>query len=95
LTLREQQVMQLIGTGLSNKEIARRLNIGLGTVKSHVHSVLGKLALNRRSQIARWMNGSPVWSDVPWHVPSQVHEQPPGIRRARAVPDRASITSPP
>ena len=57
LTLREQQVMQLLGTGLSNKEIARRLNIGLGTIKSHVHNVLSKLALNRRSQVARWMNG--------------------------------------
>lgn|GEM_PF-573703 len=51
LTLREQQVAALIDAGLSNKEIARHLNIGLATTKSHVHNLLGKLALARRSQV--------------------------------------------
>jgi DNA-binding NarL/FixJ family response regulator len=95
LTFREQQVMQLIGAGLSNKEIARRLNIGLGTIKSHVHNVLRKLTLNRRSQIARCMSGSPMWSEDPRDVPSQVHGQPPGIRRTPALVHRGYITSPP
>jgi two-component system, NarL family, nitrate/nitrite response regulator NarL len=54
LTVREKQVVRLICSGLSNKEIARRLNIGLSTTKSHVHKLLGKLALERRGQIARW-----------------------------------------
>jgi DNA-binding NarL/FixJ family response regulator len=54
LTVRERQVVRLICSGLSNKEIARRLNIGLSTTKSHVHKLLGKLALERRGQIARW-----------------------------------------
>jgi DNA-binding NarL/FixJ family response regulator len=54
LTARETQVVRLICSGLSNKEIARRLNIGLSTTKSHVHKLLGKLALERRGQIARW-----------------------------------------
>jgi two-component system, NarL family, nitrate/nitrite response regulator NarL len=48
-------VVRLVAAGLSNKEIARRLDIGLATVKSHVHNVLGKLALQRRSQVARCM----------------------------------------
>ena len=42
-------------TGLSNKEIARRLNIGLTTTKSHVHNALGKLNVQRRGQVATWM----------------------------------------
>jgi two-component system, NarL family, nitrate/nitrite response regulator NarL len=58
LTVREEQVVQLIGAGLSNKEIARQLKIGLGTTKSHVHNVLGKLELKRRSQVARWVHAS-------------------------------------
>jgi two-component system, NarL family, nitrate/nitrite response regulator NarL len=60
LTVREEQVVRLIGAGLSNKEIARQLKIGLGTTKSHVHNVLGKLELQRRSQVARWIHSEPV-----------------------------------
>jgi two-component system nitrate/nitrite response regulator NarL len=52
LTAREDQVVSLVAAGLSNKEIARRLDIGLATVKSHVHNVLAKLTLERRSQLA-------------------------------------------
>jgi len=55
LTVREREIVQLIGTGLSNKDIARRLNIGLATTKSHVHNLLGKLKLQRRGQAASWM----------------------------------------
>jgi two-component system nitrate/nitrite response regulator NarL len=54
LTPRELEIVELIGTGLSNKEIARRLNIGLSTTKSHVHSLLNKLSLQRRGQAANW-----------------------------------------
>ena len=54
LTRRELEIVGLIGSGLSNKEIARRLNIGLATTKSHVHSVLSKLRLQRRGQAASW-----------------------------------------
>ena len=51
LTRRETQILRLIGDGLSNKDIARRLGITLGTTKSHVHNVLGKLSFQRRSQV--------------------------------------------
>lgn len=55
LTPRELEIVRLISTGLSNKEIARRLNIGLTTTKSHVHRALGKLNVQRRGQVATWM----------------------------------------
>ncbi len=48
----EQQITDLIAEGLSNKEIAQRLNIATYTVKSHVHNILEKLALHSRLQIA-------------------------------------------
>jgi two-component system, NarL family, nitrate/nitrite response regulator NarL len=56
-TAREMQILEMIGDGLSNKEIARQLNIGLATTKSHVHNLLGKLGLQRRSQAASWIRG--------------------------------------
>jgi DNA-binding NarL/FixJ family response regulator len=59
LTSREEQVARLISAGLSDKEIARRLNIGLATTKSHVHNLLGKLMLTRRTQVARWLRVTP------------------------------------
>ncbi len=52
LTQRERQVIDLIGEGLSNKEIAQRLHIATHTIKSHVHNILEKLALHTRLQIA-------------------------------------------
>ena len=49
LTLREQEVLDLIATGATDKEIAERLSLSLHTVKSHVRSILSKThALNRR-----------------------------------------------
>jgi two-component system, NarL family, nitrate/nitrite response regulator NarL len=66
LTTREEQVARLIEAGLSNKEIARRLNIGLATTKSHVHNVLGKLDLTRRSQITVWIRQQQHGHAVPW-----------------------------
>ncbi len=52
MTKREREVISLIAEGLSNKEIAGRLDIATDTVKSHVHSILEKLALHSRLQIA-------------------------------------------
>jgi DNA-binding NarL/FixJ family response regulator len=52
MTKREQEIANLIADGLSNKEIAQRLNIATYTVKSHVHNILEKLALHSRLQIA-------------------------------------------
>jgi DNA-binding NarL/FixJ family response regulator len=52
LTSRERQVIELLGEGLSNKEIATRLHIAVHTVKSHVHNVLEKLSLRSRLEVA-------------------------------------------
>ena len=57
LTAREGQIAQLVAVGMSNKEIARRLNIGLATTKTHVHHLLGKLNLQGRGQAASWIRG--------------------------------------
>jgi len=54
MTPRELQVIDLIGEGLSNKELAYRLNIATHTVKSHVRNVMEKLALHTRLQIAAY-----------------------------------------
>lgn len=53
MTKRERQVIELIADGLTNKEIAQNLHLSTFTVKSHVHNILEKLALNSRVQIAR------------------------------------------
>ncbi len=59
LTRREGEVLQLIGQGLSNKEIARKLTLSLATVKHHVHHVLQKLKLPRRAQAMRRVRETP------------------------------------
>jgi DNA-binding NarL/FixJ family response regulator len=52
LTAREREVLDLVGEGLSNKEIARRLSIQEQTAKNHVHHMLVKLGVNRRVEAA-------------------------------------------
>ena len=52
LTAREKEILGLITAGLSNKEIATRLVIGVPTVKTHVHNILRKLGASRRGQAA-------------------------------------------
>jgi DNA-binding NarL/FixJ family response regulator len=52
MTNREREITGHIADGMSNKEIAQRLNIATYTVKSHVHNILEKLALHSRLQLA-------------------------------------------
>jgi DNA-binding NarL/FixJ family response regulator len=52
LTAREREIAWLLNHGLSNKEIAGQLQIELGTVKNHVHNLLRKLGVSRRSEAA-------------------------------------------
>ena len=60
LTRRESEVLELLGRGLSNKEIASELCLSVATVKHHVHHVLEKLQLQRRAQAMRRVR------DAPW-----------------------------
>ena len=55
LTRREGEICGLVCDGLSNKEIARALNCSEGTVKNHVHSILSKIGVSRRSALPRLM----------------------------------------
>jgi DNA-binding NarL/FixJ family response regulator len=52
LTEREREVVQWVGQGLSNQQIAEKMKIGHNTVRSHVSSILRKLDLENRTQIA-------------------------------------------
>jgi DNA-binding NarL/FixJ family response regulator len=55
LTEREKQVLDLLGENFTNKEIADRLYIEVGTVKNHVHSILDKLDVNNREEAASYL----------------------------------------
>ncbi|MCG8671060.1 MAG: two-component system response regulator NarL [Pseudomonadales bacterium] len=55
LTDREKQVLKLVANGLSNKMIARKLDIAEGTVKVHVKRVLNKLGMRSRVEAAVWV----------------------------------------
>jgi two-component system nitrate/nitrite response regulator NarL len=52
LTIREREVVLLIADGLSNKEVARRLQLSEGTVKIHLHNIYQKLQVNNRTALA-------------------------------------------
>jgi DNA-binding NarL/FixJ family response regulator len=54
LTPREREVLQLIARGYRYKEIAARLHLSVKTVEAHVSSVLRKLQLSSRHELARW-----------------------------------------
>lgn len=53
ITPRELEILQLIATGLSNREIAERVNVSENTVKTHSSRVFDKLGVNRRTQAVR------------------------------------------
>jgi DNA-binding NarL/FixJ family response regulator len=48
ITVREQQILNLMIDGLTNKEVAQKLNIATHTVKSHVHNLFQKLEIRNR-----------------------------------------------
>lgn len=54
LTAREREVLALVGEGLANKAIGRRLGISEKTVKAHLTSVYASLGVSDRTQAALW-----------------------------------------
>jgi DNA-binding NarL/FixJ family response regulator len=68
LTAREREVLGLMADRLTNREIAAALNLELGTVKNHVHSVLKKLSLQNRQQAVYFRSGA-------FPLPSASHVQ--------------------
>ncbi|MBV7363798.1 response regulator transcription factor [Actinomycetaceae bacterium TAE3-ERU4] len=67
LTPSERKVLMLIGDGLSNREIGDRLGVAEKTVKNHITSLLAKMGLQRRTQVAAWVAGQRVAS---WRTPT-------------------------
>jgi len=55
LSEREEEVARLVGTGATNREVARTLFITEGTAKNHVTSILRKLGLRDRTRLALWV----------------------------------------
>jgi len=63
LTPREREITALLALGLQNKEIARRLSLGNATVKNHVHNILQKFNVGRRSEIVGRRFEIDIWHD--------------------------------
>jgi DNA-binding NarL/FixJ family response regulator len=55
LTPREREVAELIGQGLSNRQIATRLVTSVRTAETHVENVLRKLGFSSRARVAAWV----------------------------------------
>jgi DNA-binding NarL/FixJ family response regulator len=76
LTPREREVLALIELSWTNKQIAHHLCIEVRTVKNHVHNLLEKLRVSRRSEAATWRNRGarisrePTRTSPPWPWPS-------------------------
>lgn len=51
---RESEIVQLVGRGLRNKEVAQQLSISEGTVKTHLRSIFRKLSVSGRTELAIW-----------------------------------------
>ena len=56
VTLREREVLQMIGQGANNREISKCLHISEKTVKNHVSNLFRRLGLRDRTQLAIWIN---------------------------------------
>jgi DNA-binding NarL/FixJ family response regulator len=74
LTPREIEMARMLARGLSNKEIARELQLSIATIKNHVHAVLQKLQLGSRTQVAGRLVENPA----------MLHFPPSGSARRRA-----------
>lgn len=75
LTHRECEVLELLGRGLSNKEIGVELCLSVATVKHHVHHILEKFNLQRRAQAMRRVRDAP-WLARTSSIEKQTSERP-------------------
>jgi DNA-binding CsgD family transcriptional regulator len=76
LTEREQQVLECMALGLSDKQIAYRLHIRLGTVKSHVGNILRKTeAANRTQAVTNAIASGTLRSILPSDHPQDIESE--------------------
>lgn len=72
LSRREQQLIHMIGEGLTNKEIATQLGLSEQTVKNHVHRMLRKVgATDRLTIVERWNEARLLPPENSWSPPSR------------------------
>lgn len=64
MTKREREVIELLGDGFSNKEIAQEIHVSTYTVKSHIHNIMEKLALHTRLEIANYSYSSETLKSI-------------------------------
>ena len=76
-TSREQDVIALLRSGLSNQEIAQSLGIRLSTVKSHLQSVFAKAGVGSRTALISKLSGQASSIPTPHHSPESKHRHPP------------------
>jgi len=62
-TVRQRQIMLLVAQGLSNKQVARELNISEGTVKVHLHEIYNRLGVRKRTALAVFVLRKPASQD--------------------------------
>lgn len=91
LTRREEDVLRLVVDGLCNKAIAARLGIAVGTVKSHLKTIFGKLGVGSRTQAVAAVGRRGVLRQVEETVPVQATG---GRSRASARTDYSHWRSP-
>ena len=84
LTTRERQIASLIEEGLSNRDIAHRLNIELPTVKNHVHNILEKLHVHRRGEAVARLRTASAGRSAGGKANSQRRNDVPGPSSHRA-----------
>lgn len=94
LTAREHEVLALVARGRNNKEVARLLDITVGTVKSHIRALLSKLGARCRTE-AMWIasqRGLVPRSDHPDPaLPRAIKLRPPETRPAHSQPLGAAV----
>lgn len=96
LTQRQQQILQLLQSGKVNKEVARELDIGLGTVKQHIVAIFKKLKVrNRTEAVSRNIDlrrGVGPQGMTPLHLPGVQLTTRPCVVLSIALPKDADPT---
>lgn len=77
LTDREEQILQCLLKGYSNKHIARALDISEGTVKVHLKSLMKKISASNRTQAALWAHNNGIGAGQPGTLRAATGHHPP------------------
>lgn len=70
LSERELEVLKLVASGRSNRQIAGELYLALGTVKTHIHNIYGKLGVSSRTQAIVRANQLKLFKEIDYHLPA-------------------------